>query len=306
MIAASVGPRRPNRATDVRTVQSLLNRVRNRIKGQEWLREDGIFGPLTAAAINRYQTSILRFGRPDGAVDPGGPTLTMLVRTTSGDPPTRHPAPHPMPRPVTEPKRPAPSPGHGSGVDRHGISNAIYMEMAQQLNCEVAAIKAVVETELWITQPFDKLGRPTILFERHKFRKHTGGKFDKSNPDISYPVWGGYGKPSEQYPKLERAMRLDRTAALKSASWGAFQILGENHKQAGHISVDSFVAAMKSGIVPQARAFIKFVMADRRLLAALRQRNWSVFARIYNGPGYRQNNYDSKMRMNYQRYANGA
>ena len=301
MIATPVGPRRPNRTADVRTIQSLLNRARGRVAGQEVLREDGIFGPRTAAAIARYQAQVLRFGKPDGVVDPGGPTLTALSRAPAGPRPA---APPPAPRPAGgAPATPAPRPAAGGKAGPGGISEATYVDIAARLGCETAAVKAVVETEVAIRGPYDSQGRPTILFERHKFHKHTNGRFAAAHPDICNATPGGYGRDSEQYPKLERAMALDRAAALKSASWGAFQILGENHVQAGHSTVEAFVAAMKKSLLLQVEAFIAFVRADRRLLSAIRNRNWSEFARIYNGPSYRKYRYDEKMRTNYQKYA---
>ncbi|RSV28676.1 N-acetylmuramidase family protein [Sphingomonas sp. ABOLH] len=301
MIATPVGPRRPNRTADVRTIQSLLNRARGRVAGQEVLREDGIFGPRTAAAIARYQAQVLRFGKPDGVVDPGGPTLTALSRAPAGPRPA---APPPAPRPAGgAPATPAPRPAAGGKAGPGGISEATYVDIAARLGCETAAVKAVVEAEVAIRGPYDSQGRPTILFERHKFHKHTNGRFAAAHPDICNATPGGYGRDSEQYPKLERAMALDRAAALKSASWGAFQILGENHVQAGHSSVEAFVAAMKKSLLLQVEAFIAFVRADRRLLSAIRNRSWSEFARIYNGPSYRKYKYDEKMRTNYQKYA---
>lgn len=301
-IAAPVGPDRPNRAADVRTVQMLLNRAGS--SGATPLRVDGVFGPRTADAITRYQAQSLRVSRPDGVVDPSGPTLSRLGRdhrgnTTPTRPVPRQPARAPAP---AAPSRTSPATAP-QGIGPGGLSEATYVDMAARLQCETAAIKAIVETEVAIRGPFDAQGRPTILYERHKFSKHTGGRYDAAYPDLSNPVGGGYGKFSEQYPKLERAMKLDSSAALKSASWGAFQILGENHVQAGHPTVEAFVAAMKSGILAQAEAFVAFVLADRSLLSALRARNWSTFARIYNGPAYRKFSYDDKMRSNYLKYA---
>jgi hypothetical protein len=75
-----------------------------------------------------------------------------------------------------------------------------------------------------------------------------------TDPDICDALRGGCGKFSAQYPKLERAIKLNRAAALKSASGGAFQILGENHVQTGHRTVESFVTATKSGTAAQAMA----------------------------------------------------
>lgn len=129
-----------------------------------------------------------------------------------------------------------------------GLSESEYKAAAITLICEVAVIKAVVLTELGISDPFDDLGRPTILFERHRFSALTHGKFDKTDPDISNPVRGGYGKFSEQYPKLIRAMALDDMAAPMACSWGAFQIMGENFKQAGHTTISEFVTAMKASV----------------------------------------------------------
>ena len=295
MIAFAVGERRPNRTADVRTVQQLLNRAGGMLPGQSKLDVDGNMGPLTSAAIKRYQQTVVHLSRPDGVVDPGGRTITMLSRRAAG------PAPAPRATPA-----PAPSGGGGSPgrAGPGGLSEDLYVEAASQLGCEVAAIKAVVKTEVDIRGAFDTSGRPTILFERHKFYKHTNGRFAQSNPDICNSVQGGYGRFSEQYPKLDRAIMLDRPAALKSASWGAFQILGENHVQAGHSTVESFVAAMKHSVAAQLKAFVAFVRGDGRLLTALRTRNWATFARIYNGPGYAKNEYDQHMRSNYQRFAN--
>lgn len=310
MIASPVGPSRPNRAADVRAVQMLLNGARPQMPGQRELRVDGLFGPETGAAINRYQAHVLRFARPDGVVDPGGPTLRGLGRQVGRPIATGRRTPSP-PVPVRAAGRtpkpqaaPVQRPVSGGRASVGGLTEAQFAQMAATLDCEIAAIKAVVATEA-VRGAFDEQGRPTILFERHKFYHHTNGRFATSDPDICNATRGGYGKFSAQYPKLERAMKLDRAAALKSASWGAFQILGENHVASGHATVESFVDAMKSGTAAQTTAFLKFVRNDSRLLSALRARDWATFARIYNGPKYRENNYDGKMRSNYQRYAHG-
>jgi peptidoglycan hydrolase-like protein with peptidoglycan-binding domain len=255
-IVAPVGPQRPNRAADVRTVQMLLNRAGS--SGATPLRVDGVFGPRTADAITHYQTRSLRLSRPDGVVDPNGPTLNRLGRDHRGNTTPTRPVPRQptrAPAPAASPSRTAPA-AAPQGTGPGGLSEATYVDMAARLQCETSAIEAIVETEVAIRGPFDAQGRPTILYERHKFHKHTGGRYDAAHPDLSSPKNSIYGKYSEQYSKLERAMKLNSSAALQSASWGAFQILGENHVQAGHPTVDSFVAAMKSGILGQTEAFV--------------------------------------------------
>ena len=190
-----------------------------------------------------------------------------------------------------------------AAADPTVLADSDYAAAATAIGCDAAAIRAVVATEVGIRGLFDEQGRPPILFERHIFHRLTGGKFDAGNPDISNPAQGGYGRFSEQYPKLDRALALDHTAALKSASWGAFQIMGENYAQAGSASVDAFVAAMKASAKNQLAAFVAFIKADHRLATALRDRNWQTFASIYNGPSYAVNHYDAKMKANYDALA---
>lgn len=180
-----------------------------------------------------------------------------------------------------------------------GISEDDYAEAAKTLKVEVEAIKAValVETK---GSAFNKDGHPTILFERHYFHRFTGGKYDKTHPDLSNASAGGYGKFSAQYPKLERAYKLDPEAALKSASWGRFQIMGSNHVASGHGTVRQFVQSQMAAEINHLRAFVALVNSDNNLLNALRKKDWAKFAKGYNGPGYKKNDYDTKMKETYE------
>jgi hypothetical protein len=77
--------------------------------------------------------------------------------------------------------------------------------------------------------------QPKILFEAHLFSRLTGHKFDATHPAISSLTWNRnlYGGGAKEYGRLQEAMALDETAALATASWGLFQVLGSNHKSAG-------------------------------------------------------------------------
>lgn len=179
-----------------------------------------------------------------------------------------------------------------------GISDDAYKQAAKDLDVEVEMIKAVSLTELSIKSAFDDEGRPTILFEPAKFQAFTNGAYDKQHPYVSNASWGS-GKFSEQYKKLAEAYGLNATKALESASWGAFQIMGFNYKAAGFKSVEEMVAEMMKSEELQLRAFVNFINSDKNLHQALKDKNWADFASRYNGPGYKQNNYDSKMKTNY-------
>ncbi|HFO6057369.1 TPA: N-acetylmuramidase domain-containing protein, partial [Escherichia coli] len=115
--------------------------------------------------------------------------------------------------------------------------------------------------------------------------------------DISNPVAGGYGATSIQYAKLVKAYTLDKKAALKSASWGKFQILASNYATAGYASPEDFVFALSKSEKNQLKAFVSFIKADRVLLRSIRTKDWLSFAQRYNGP--RQKGYDLKMERNY-------
>lgn len=177
------------------------------------------------------------------------------------------------------------------------ISEQAYQNAALELDCDVAALKAVAQVES-LQAPFDKKGRPTILYERHKFRKYTHGRFNDSHPELSGPA-GNYGN---SWTKLEEALTLDEEAALMSASWGQFQIMGFNYELAGFDSVEGFVEAIVADVDNHLIAFVDFVLS-RNLDRPLRALNWRKFALGYNGSNFRKNRYDEKMAQAYAKFA---
>lgn len=189
------------------------------------------------------------------------------------------------------------------------LTEAEIARAAASLGVQVPALKAVLDVEA-PRGGFQADGQVSILFERHYFSRLTNGKFDKTHPDISNPVAGGYGPYSAQHGKLDRAVALDREAALMSASWGKPQIMGENWAQAGAKSLQDFINRMSAGEPAQLDLMVNFIRNDRRrfspvtlkpdpagitMLEALKALSWKLFARIYNGPGYAKNQYDTKL-----------
>ena len=77
-IAGSVGKGGTNKKADVRIVQAFLNSTPPEDGGPAFLlAEDGIIGPKTQAAIDKFQKKVLR--QPDGRIDPQGPTIKALT-----------------------------------------------------------------------------------------------------------------------------------------------------------------------------------------------------------------------------------
>jgi hypothetical protein len=183
------------------------------------------------------------------------------------------------------------------------LTDADIESAAASIGCQVAAVRAVIDVES--RGGFLPDGRPKILFERHYFSRLSGRKYDGSHPDISNPKWGGYKGGSAEYDRLARAIKLNRGAALQSASWGSFQIMGSNYKTAGHADVESFVAAMVAGSAGHLKAFVSFVKKNG-LADELIRLDWAGFARGYNGPAYKANKYDEKMAAAYLIHSRGG
>jgi LysM repeat protein len=177
------------------------------------------------------------------------------------------------------------------------LTAADWQRAAKALGVDVAAIKAVAQVEA-AGAGFMADGRPKILFEAHIFSDKTNGKYDRSNPNISSARWNRdlYSGGAGEYPRLQQAMGLDRNAALQSASWGKFQIMGFNYKAAGYSSVEAFVQDMYKSEGKQLDAFVNFIKADPAMHSALKRHDWAGFAQSYNGSGYAANHYDTKMR----------
>lgn len=261
------------------------------------------------AALKGIQSDMRGAGFYKGPIDadwgPGskGAWLTMLQRAAA--------AGIVAPPKIPEVMKPA-------GTVSIALVEQDYIDGAAQLGCTVAQIKAIFEVEAsgagWFTDVrADILARdgpggfldgpnlPKILFEAHIFDRETGGRFRASHPKLSSAKWnralyvGGQG----EYIRLDEAMALDRKAALRSASWGAPQIMGFNHKLAGFDDVETFVAAMKSGIRAHLLAFVAFIknshLADELRRVSNDPEDCRPIARGYNGEAYAANDYHSKI-----------
>ena len=75
--------------------------------------------------------------------------------------------------------------------------------------------------------------------------------------------------------------------------------MGFNHIPAGYVTVQVMVSMMGRGEAEHFGAFVRFVKADPRLLTAIRAKDFTTFASIYNGPNYAINNYDVRMKRFY-------
>lgn len=175
------------------------------------------------------------------------------------------------------------------------LTTADFGRAALLLGCEPAAVRAVAAVES-AGEGFLEDGRPRILFEAHIFARLTNQRFNESHPDLSSRTWNKalYQGGAAEHDRLARAAALDRNAAIQSASWGKFQIMGFNWRKCGFANLQDFVNAMYRSEADHLTAFCHFVRS-MGLDDELRRRDFAAFARGFNGPMYAENDYDAKL-----------
>ncbi|MDL2231791.1 N-acetylmuramidase family protein, partial [Porphyromonadaceae bacterium OttesenSCG-928-L07] len=124
------------------------------------------------------------------------------------------------------------------------------------------------------------------------------------NEDILHPKWSKihYKGGIQEYERLEKAKMIHEEAALASASWGMFQIMGFDFALCGEKSVREMVDRMTESEACQLKLFLIF-LEKNKWVNYLRNKDWARFARCYNGPGYAINQYDRKLQMAYEKYS---
>lgn len=230
-------------------------------------------------------------------------------------PPARPPATPPAPPPVTPPAPPPaappapppPPPPSGDYLATLRVQNAAplarrdYEEVAGRLGCEWEAVAAVARVESGSLGGFAPDGRPIILFERHLFSRKTNSRYDQTNPNISNRTPGGYPRSqADRWAQLTEAYGLDPNAALESASYGRFQVLGQNYPNLGMSNAHEYVSKLARSEKDQLEAFEGFIRANG-LADELQRLDWAGFASRYNGPSYAANQYDTRMAEEYAR-----
>lgn len=255
-----------SRDEEVATLQKLL------ISKGYSIESDGVFGQGTQNAVKKFQLSCGLSA--DGIV--GGDTWSRLQSNEVDD------------------------------LASLRLNEDDFARAAQTLGVDVATVKAVQQVESGRGGGFLDAKHPTILFEGHIFWREltkegiTPNDITTGNEDIIYPKWtklhykGGMG----EYTRLQKAIKIHRDAAWRSASWGLFQIMGFNHKACGCDTVKSFIEKMHISEGAQLDLFVSFIQ-NNRLDMPLREKNWAEFARRYNGPAYAENSYDEKLAKSY-------
>lgn len=233
-----------------------------------------------------------------------------------------------------------------AGYEGGDIVEEDWKGIAQSLDCDPTTLKAIARVEsggrssFWRVNDRDGAHLPALVFERHYFSRLTHRIYDDAHPDIAWrrayrpnaelgkanPMMHDkridaddvYGNYARGYLRLINAYRLDPEAALKSCSWGKFQIMGENHKLCDYDAVEKFVAKMCESERAQITLLAVFIRRKPRawkdpnnkalgkeisLWDAVKTKNWGAIAFNYNGPDYKTYRYEEKLRAAYEEYS---
>ena len=248
-----------DRGETVRLLQKALNE-----KLQYRLPTDGVYGRVTESAVREYQR---RNNLPQtGAYDPA--TQASLQRY----------------------------------IDLRFLDTKDLERMAVEKNLPAAMLKAIRYVE-GKSDGFLPDGRCLILFERHKFYKYLGlakgsayaSQVARTDPDICNAKAGGYQGNSAEHDRLERAKKYDRDAALMSASWGMYQIMGFNYRSAGYNDLNTFIGEMMASEDYHMKAVINFIYNNPNLLNAVKNKDCARTAFYFYGSGYTKYNYDVRL-----------
>lgn len=181
------------------------------------------------------------------------------------------------------------------------------VKVAKDSGIEPAALLAVVEVESG-GQPYEQdRVTPRFLYERHvmyrelKARRGVARAAAAIRAGLALPKWERATQYKDQANSAQRlalmakAKAFDEECACRSASWGLGQTMGFHAESQGHKNAIEFVRWMtEGGVAAQITAMVKEIQKSG-LVDEINRHDWAGFAYRYNGAGYKQNQYDTRM-----------
>jgi hypothetical protein len=180
----------------------------------------------------------------------------------------------------------------------------IIKEVAREFDFDWRLAAAFIEVESGSKGFDDKTGKILIQFEPVWFRRKApyapSGEWSVNKVDIQRKEWEAFNS----------AFKINADAAMESTSIGLGQIMGFHFKRLNFNSVGAMWDDAKKGLHNQVQQLLMFIVTDRRLLAALKSRNWAMVATLYNGAGYMdiarkygREPYDESMKGAFKKYS---
>lgn len=168
-----------------------------------------------------------------------------------------------------------------------------------------AALLAIVETET-NGEIFERDGKtPQFLYERHVAYREA----EKVSPELlrafrlaglAIPKWSKATQYLDERTSQQRldlmakAIAINEEVALRSASWGVGQTMGFLCHELNFDSAKQMVDYMTGSADHQIDCMIR-ELKKSHLVEPLNTHDWRHVARVYNGPAFEANSYDTKM-----------
>lgn len=182
------------------------------------------------------------------------------------------------------------------------LSEEDYRIVAEELGVEIAAMKAVVRIEAGASlQGFVAPGVPVVNFDRAMYNKAKPTSKAKAPASSHVPAGITNARARSEWSQLIAARKVNREKADMGTFWGMFQIGGFNYKLCGCATVQEFVDRMCYSEFEQLQLFANFI-TNTGMVNDLRNKNWSAFARKYNGASYASRGYHTRMAQAYAKY----
>jgi hypothetical protein len=196
----------------------------------------------------------------------------------------------------------------------HDSFGTYLQQKALAIGCEFPALGAILRIESG-GQGFDVNGRMIIRFENHLFKNYIDINTFNDHFLIGSPAWTGHyfrklitdpwmsfhGSQDKEWMVLQFAQGLTDTGAIKSASYGAPQILGSNFAMVGFATPQDMFNTFSTSMKGQLDALIKFIQNAGTCLSGLRTKDFVKFASCYNGSG-KATEYGAQIQSAYNAY----
>ena len=165
------------------------------------------------------------------------------------------------------------------------ITEGEYKNLSIIFGVPTSTIKAIdlVESS---GEGFDpKTGKIKIQFEPSWFKKLTG-----------ILISNGVENQAKEWAAFNKAFAKNPAKAMEATSIGRMQVLGLHFKRLGFASVGAMWDFAKKSEKNQLWLGLKFIATDKRLLKAVKAKDWKTVAYLYNGANYWVKRYDLKLK----------
>lgn len=169
------------------------------------------------------------------------------------------------------------------------------MDLAAANGIEAAALKAVIAVET-SGRGFDAVtGKIMIQFEPAWFKRlakneGAGHVWSQNKVEKQAPEWLAFNEAFGHNPD----------AAMQSTSIGLMQVMGFHYKKLGFDNVGEMWNYAKVSEANQVELGLRFIRSNKKLYAALKEKDWATFAYYYNGAGYKKFKYDTRLAAAYE------